>query len=338
MYIYFDPMVTAANILVESTASSNDARREMNKIKLILEDSKSPITNKYLEKLYDSVVSKAHIDFGDIPRSKGNIVEYVGYTNMIEVLENILNLGNDNKSQSVIDYVNIVKESIRYMIRLAPLYQRGFKTNNDYVIAEYNTFVYTIVQATSALLYEFVDFMKKPNQPTMSIVLKNTKYKANSFYFEQLYRFNKINKTMRYDKYLEGILQNGRDNFTGVEMIGLGAIVVVALAIIPITRELVYQYYNAKSNLSDCLAQQAYFLEMNKAVIEANGDLNKKKKDEILIKQEKIKNLCLRLSDKLRVTHVKAISASKAAIQNDDKLLTLNGIKNEVNNSPLSLL
>lgn len=335
MYFYYEPLREAVQILTESEQST---RREELEIQAVLEDTKSPVTNKYLEKLYQSVIDKGHIDFGDIPNSKGNIVEYSGYTNMIEVLENVLKLASDSKSQMVITYVNTVKDAITHMRALAPVYRKGFNLQNQYVMMEYNTFVYTIIQAVSTILYEFVDFIKRPDKPTMDITLKNTKYKANTFYIEQLRKFNHINTKMNYNKYLESMLQNGRENFTGVEAIGLGVVIAVALSIVPITRELIYRFYNTKSSISDCLAQQAYFLEMNKTVIEANSDFTQKKKDAILIKQEKIKNLCLRLSDKLRVNHIKALNPSKAMLRDDNKLLTLDGIKKEVNDSQLTLL
>lgn len=330
----FDPIKGAVEILMESETNSP---KEMMKIKLYLEDEQAPIRNKYLEKLFDSVMNKSHIDFDNIPDSKGNIVEYVGYTNMIEVLENVLKLASDEKSSTVIECVKIVKEAIANMRNLAPIYQKGFRIKNDYIMLEYNTFVYTIIQATSTILYEFVDFVKRPDAKTMEIHLKNTKYRANTYYIAQLDKFNAINRKMQYGKYLETMLMNGKEAFTGVELVGLTVVVGVALAIIPVTRELVYHYYNLKSNISDCLAQQAYFLEMNKTVVEANSDFSKKKKTNILMKQEKIKNLCMRLSEKLRVTHVKSMDSGKASLRNDNKLLTVDGIEREISNSPLQL-
>ena len=335
MLFLYDPMYDAVKILTES---ENATRKDEINIQTVLEDATSPITNKYLEKLYDAVISKSHIDFGDIPNSKGNIVDYSRYTQLIEVLENILKLASDSKSQSVIDYTKTVKDAITNMRTLAPIYQKGFRMKNDYVMLEYNTLVYTIIQATSALIYSFVDYVKRPDQMTISMVVKDTKYKANSFYFDQLMKYNKICAKTQYSKYLEAMIQNGKNNFTGAEVIGIGVVIAIALSIIPILRELVYQYFIVKSKISDCLAQQAYFLEMNKAVIEANSDFNRSKKDEILMKQEKIKNLCLRLSEKLRVDHIRSVNSGKAQVQSDNKLLTLDGIKNEVSNSPLQLL
>ena len=336
MYFFYSPMEEAARILCESSMPSV---KELYKLQSILEDTNSPVRNKYIEKLYDSVINKSHIDFDNIPDSKGNIVEYSGYTSMIEVLENIMKLAVDSKSESVIHYVNIIKESITHMRALAPIYQKGFRLRNEYVMLEYNTFVYTTVQATSTLLYEFVEYIKKPTSKTIEITLKNTQYRANTFYIDQLNKYNVINNKMNYQSFLENILQNGKEGFLGfTEVVGLAAIVTVALAIIPVTRSLVYSYYNLKSNLSDCLAQQAYFLELNKSVVEANSSFNDAKKANILLRQEKVKNLCVRLSEKLRVTHIKAVNDSKAVIQNDNKLLTLNGINKEISDSPLSLL
>ena len=335
MYFVSDPMYTAIQTLMESDSPT---RKEELKIQAVLEDTQSPVTNKYLEKLYDSVIQKSHIDFDNIPESKGDIVQYVGYTNMIEVLENILRVASDNRSQSVIDYVNTIKEAISNMRILSQYYKKAFLMKYTYLMMEYNTFVYTIIQSVSTVIYEFVDYIKRPDKDVIEITLKNTKYRANTYYIDQLRKFNIVNKKMNYGKYLESMLQNGKENFTGATAVGIGAIVMVALSIVPITRELLYRFYNVRSNISQSLAQQAYFLEINKAAIEANNDFDKRKKAEILIKQEKAKNLCLKISDKLRVEHIKSMNSSKAVLRNDNKLLTLDNIKKEVDNAPLTLL
>ena len=327
MFCIYNPNSLAVSILTESEHASLKEERE---IEAVLEDAKSPITNEYIAKLYDSVISKNHVDFGDIPNSKGNIVEYSGYTNLIKVLENLTGLASIEKSNDVIEYVNSVNTAIENMRKLAPVYRKGFIMKNEYVTLEYNLIVYTIVQAVSSILYQFVDWSKSPANSGMPVALKDTKYRANTFYIDSLYKFNMANKNMPYAKYLESMLQNGRNNFTGVEAVGLATVVAISLAIIPLLRELVYRYYNLKSSLSDCLAQQAYFLELNKGAVEANSDFNQHKKEVILAKQEKIKNMCIRLSDKLRVSHNNATSNAKATLSSENKLLTIDNIKKEI--------
>lgn len=302
------------------------------------EDANSPITARYLEKLYMSVISKSHIDFDNIPVSAGDIEKYVGYKNMVAVLDNIDGICAASNNKQVQQYTLTVREAINNIRKLAPIYKKGFAMKNEYVMLEYNTFVYACIQATSTILYEFVDYMKRPDATSVKITLKNTKYRANTFYIDQLSKYNAVNKKMQYEKYLAGMLTNGKDNFVGTyTVIGATAVIAVALAIIPVMRELVYQYYNIRTNISDALAQQAYFLELNKACVEANSEFSKEKKSSILMKQEKARNICMRLSEKLRVTHAKSMSEGQAAIRNDSKFLTLDNIQNGEGGSASSL-
>ena len=60
------------HILSESTDGSFPVA-ESEQIRLVLEDVNSPVTRKYQEKMFQAVMDKAHIDFGDIPKSAGNI-------------------------------------------------------------------------------------------------------------------------------------------------------------------------------------------------------------------------------------------------------------------------
>ena len=62
------------------------------------------------------------------------------------------------------------------------------------------------------------------------------------------------------------------------------------------------------------------------------------KKKKILDKQESIRKMLLKLSDKLRVKEAKATRSSKQEIQKDNQLLTVNGLRDEVSNSPLEVL
>lgn len=310
---------------------------EEREIKLMLEDTTSPIRKKSMEKLFDEVINKNHVDFDDIPTSKGDITKYKGYQSMLNVISCMESL-IEEKHTALRLYIDTIKESIRNIENLAPLYTKAFRAKCEIIMLEYNTFVYTLVQATSVMIYESVDYVRMPSQGNLKIMIKNNKYNASEFYLNALTKFNNINKNMDYKKYIEGMIQNQTSNFTGAELVGLATVTTVALAIVPVTREIIYQFYKWKASISNCLAQQAYFLEMNKMVVTANTSFSKKEREEILKKQEKIKNQCLRLSEKLRVSHVKSIDMGKASLKADNKLMTLDNIKKEVSDSPLQLL
>lgn len=93
---------------------------------------------------------------------------------MMEVLNTIDGLANEQKNKEVMEYVAVVKKAISNIENLSSSYAKGFINKSDYVMLEYNTYVYTCIEATSSLLYEFVEYIKRPDQQVMTIQLKNT--------------------------------------------------------------------------------------------------------------------------------------------------------------------
>ena len=326
-------------LLVESTDTKTYGS-EYASVKTILEDANSPVTRKYQEKLFQSIIEKKHIDFGDIPKSAGNIKAYTGYNNMMEVLNAIDGLANEQKNKEVLGYVAVVKKAISNIENLSSSYAKGFINKSDYVMLEYNTYVYTCIEATSSLLYEFVEYIKRPDQQVMSIQLKNTKYRANLYYFDQLNKFNNVNAKMGMDyrKLIESLCNKGRNNFLGAEMIvGVAALSMAALAIVPLTRELIYRFYHMRSNLAQSLELQAEFLEMNKTCLEANDSITTEKKKKILEKQNNTRLRHLKLADIIRVKNAKGMNETKKDLDDDNKLLSINNLQDEISNSPFEL-
>ena len=220
----FNPLFESANILYNEEGNYG---AEIKKIMTVLEDVNSPVTRKYQETLFKSVIDKGHVDFGDIPNSAGNIKNYKGYQPMVETLNVIEKLAAEQNVKDVQEYVKIVKTAIANIESLSATFQKGFTMKSDYVMAEYNTFVFTCIEATTTLCNSFVEFVKRPDQLTMKMVVKNTKYRADLYYFEQLTKFNNVNAKMGMDyrKMLESIANKGKNNFLGVdEIVGVAAI------------------------------------------------------------------------------------------------------------------
>lgn len=332
----FTPYIDAAFILSESDQLSS---ADLRKYTAMFEDVNSPITNKYVEKLYESVISKKHVDFGDIPNSAGRITQYSGYPSVQETVNTIRQLALDQKSDKVIGFADVVIRAIDNMNKLSDVFEKGFRLKCEYVQLEYCTYVYTIVQATSALLYSFVDYIKRPNSDKIDISIKNNTKSADLFYFQQLKKFNNICNDMNYRAFLEGIINKGREQFIGTDTaIGLAVVTSVALAIVPLTRSLIYQFYNLRSKLSDYLAQQAYFLELNKANVQMNTEFDKNKKENIIKRQEMLKNNLMKLSDKLRVVNKNANGGASRELKTDNSMMTVDRIKREISSAPLELM
>lgn len=336
----FSPLTEAVNILIHG-----QDRKVLDEIKIrcVLEDVESPITQVYQDKLYQSVIAKKHIDFDDIPKSEGNITRYAGYKNMLETLNVLKSLGIEKKSPSLVQYVDIVLKSIGNIASLSSIFEQGFQKKHEYVMLEYNIYVLSCIEATTTLLYEFVEYMKNPEKQIIDITIRNTVGRANQVYITTLEKFNKVNSTMDYKKYLEAMLKTDvvKESFFGLSdntAIGAGVVTLIALSIIPLTRRLVYHFYHMRRKISDSLEMHAQFLEVNRNCVEARNNISIEKKKKIIEKQDKQVKFLRVMADKLRVSTAKAIQQSTREIEEDNKKLSLKSIKSEVTNSEISIL
>ena len=317
----FNPYYESMLILSENETLSY---RESKELQAVLEDVNSPVTRKLEEKLFQSVIDKKHIDFGGIPKSKGNIKD----------------LAAENRAGDVIKYVEIVQKAIENISSMSISYQKGFQAKNEYIAMEYNSYVYFCVEATTALIYSFVEYVKRPDSDTLVMVIKNSKLRADEFYFEQLKKFNMVCDTqgVNYRKMLDS-MSNSRDNFIGTTaVIGMATVMAAAIAIIPITRAIVYQVYYLRGNISEQLDIQAQFMEMNKTCVEANSALTVQKKKEIVAKQENLVKRLRKLSDTIRVKSSKSVEVTTRETKNENKSLTIDSIKDEVSNSDFEFI
>lgn len=333
----FNPYYESMLILSENETLSY---RESKDLQAVLEDVNSPVTRKLEEKLFQSVLDKKHIDFGSIPKSKGNIKDYEGYSAMESTLNTIKDLATENKAGDVINYVDIVQKAIENLSSMSVAYQKGFQFKNEYIAMEYNSYVYFCIEATTALIYSFVEYIKRPDTDTFVMVIKNSKLRADEFYFEQLKKFNMVCDTqgVNYRKMLDSMAVS-KDNFIGTTTaIGIAIVIAAAIAIIPITRAVVYQVYHIRGNISEQLDIQAEFMEMNKSCVEANSALTVQKKKEIVAKQEKLVKRLRKLSDTIRVKSSKSVEVATRETKNENKSLTIDSIKDEVSNSDFEFI
>ena len=323
----------ATKILCEGTDDSYV------KVQAILEDVESPITKTYKEKLFESIISRSHIDFGDIPKSKGDITKYSGYQSMLDCLHSLLKVANEEKSKELTNAVNTVLTAIENIRALRNVYVKAYANKTDIAIIDYQTYVLTCVEATTTLISNYIDFIKTPSSNYV-MELKNTKFRANALYLDQLERFNKVNVDGSYNKYISTVVQKGQENFLLDPAIIAGAafVSVIALSIIPVTRELIYLYNETKRKLSDLFALQAYYLEMNKTALEYNTEIKADKKKVIIQKQDKIRKKFLYLSEKLRIADIKAEQTSKKRLETDNRGMSTGSLEDDVNDSDMVLM
>lgn len=330
-YVYME----AAKILQSGTDDS------LNKLITILEDATSPVTRTFKEKLFQSIMDRSHIDFGDIPKSKGDIERYSGCSAMRDTLDVLLKIAREEGAKDLENAVNIVETAITNIHHLKPVYVKAYATKSDIGIMDYQTYTLTCIEATTTLMCSYIDFIKTPSSPTYQLSLKDTKYRANSLYISQLEKFNKVNASGEYAKYIGMAANKGKENLFGIDdavLLGGVAVSAIALSIIPVTRELIYLFNESRRKVADLFALQAYFLEMNRATVEANTEMKPEKKKKVLDKQEKLRKKFLFLADKIKVSSVKANESAQKKLDKDNRGMTAGDIEDEVSDSDIVLM
>ena len=318
---------------------SSDTERE---VRAVLEDAESPTTRKTMSTLYKHILDKSHVDFGDIPKSKGDITKYSGYSTMLDVLTNMKELGvNEPTYKPILGYVETVTTAIGILAENAKYYKTAFQKDIKILMVEYNTFVYTCVEATTAILYQYADFMKTPSSHQLKATFKNTKYRADLFFLDQLKEFNKAGKSGQYQAYLSSIIKSGQENFL-IDGFAVGSIAIftaVIFTIVPVTRRLIYMIQDMRGRLAEDLELQAYYLELNKASVQAQqGKFGVEKTKKILDRQEKVRLKFLRLADKLRVKSLQAQESSMRQQNAEDRTLTLDSARNDVDDDDITIV
>jgi hypothetical protein len=309
-------------ILLENCKTFSDRRELFG----LTEAEMNGVNNNMINKLFDSALSKSHIDFEDIPRSKGDITKYSGYKPMVESLEVLKNIST--KSNHKIEEIEIIEKALDGVIAHRNLFERGIKLNKDYVILQYNTVVMSCVIATSSLITSYVDFMKRIDKVEFTII--NPKETPGRICIDNLVRFNKSVASGDFAKVMNGIIASGAEGFTGTGAIIAGAIIGGAIIGVTFMRDIVFYVYYSRVKLADYLRTQALFLELNKSIINAQGyDMPATKKEKVLKNQSVLIDDLRAMAEKIDVSDRLASSNMKTEIKKENSGWKLDDIKTQ---------
>lgn len=288
-------------------------------------------------KLYDQIVSKVdQIDFGTIPRSRGDITKIENYAQLMEcisILRGILEQSKENTTP--IDVVQTAVENLRTRSRM---FMKAFATGVEMPILVYNTVTLAAVSSISFLIASCIEYIKNPGSETFEISIDRTAYykTKDNLLFENLRAFNEGCRKGEVDEALNGVLKNFRiraeatadvmedpmdpitdDQSTVVHDendplredmdIGLLAIpIAIIRCIIPFLRSLVYFFFHARQSMSDYMAIQAELIEMNAYKVQYNTDIAVDKRKDIYNRQMKIASSLRNISNKFSLTYNKS--------------------------------
>lgn len=294
-------------------------------ITTLTESEVQSVNNTMVSNLYKSAIEKAHIDFDDIPQSKGDVTRYLGYkslTQSIEILKEI-----SSKNDTKIPELEIVENALNNIVMYREVFEKGFRLNKEFVELQYNTLVYACVESVSVLISSYVDFVKRPDKIDF-VIVKDPK-RGGSVSIQNLEKFNLTVKKGDFSKTMNAVVNSGKEGLIGVDDIIIPALILGGvISLVPMIRELMFLFYYSRMKVSDYLKQQAALIEINKQSV-LSSSVSIKEKNAILKKQnEKIHSLQA-LSDRIKVDKVMSENKSNVEISKQNKSWSIGEIQSQ---------
>lgn len=318
---YVDTVAVSPIVMEASTQEDKEYMRSMNK------DDIHQINGAAIQGLYKTILDRKGCDFGDIPDSKGDIEKCKYYKSTVESLDILTELMIKNEIPTY--DVDVVKEAISNVKRFKPTFDLAFQLKQEYLIISYNTIVMAIVDSTSMIIADYMNYLVGPEQSRYDSVKSRNDKSRGRISINNLQRFNNEVKMGHFETMANYMLDAQRKNFTGSGIVITGVVITALCSVIPITRELIYFYYGSRVKMSDYLNMQADFLELNKLGVQASSKSAQQKK-EIIKKQEKIILKCRRRADKLKINDEDIGVLAKKQVENDNKGFSLKNIEKQM--------
>lgn len=174
--------------------------------------------------LYDKIMEKVDdVDFGTIPRSRGDITKVEGFENTMECLNIIRRMVMEYKENPEI--VNTVLTAVENIRSRKTVFAKAFALNASFPIMLYNLIVLSIEQSVSFLIATCIQYIKDPASQSLNAALDKVAYNntRDNLLYEQLYEFNKACSQKEFDDTLYNMLKNTKFNESFGEFDDTGA-------------------------------------------------------------------------------------------------------------------
>lgn len=291
--------------------------RKTRKILMAVDETdQNQILSTLTSKLYDSIVTKVDdIDFGDIPRTKGDVTKLPNYDKIVDCIKTLNDILVQYKQDT--EPVDTIDHALTNLRERKELFEKGYRYEIELPMIVYNTMYLSVISSISLMISTAIEFIKSPGQEGFDIALDKVSLvkTKESLLFVNLRKFNKACNSGQIDNALEAVIKNKMKNFTGVEL-GLAAstvaVIGVLFAIIPIIRELIFFFYYSRTRVSEYFDAQADFLQMNAHNVQSGVGKTEIDRKKVVTKQLKIVELLRKVAKKIAVdAKVSETSATK---------------------------
>lgn len=287
----------------------------------INESDQNQVLLQLTNKLYSKIVSKAidGIDYGTIPKSRGDISKVDNINDVMEcldIMENILDTYDQKNSP-----ISIVKLAIQNIESRVKIFEKAYTLNIELPIVLYNIMVLDIISSTSFLIATIIEFIKNPKDESYDISYRKLSLvkSKNDVLINSLDKFNKSCSKGDLDKILNYEISNSANHLLGMGALSIVsgvALATIILNILPVLQELVYLYFHTRQNISDFFELQSELIEMNYTSLQYR-DTEIENKEMIIEKQKKIADNFKKISNTFQINHNKGVVASQKEIKNN---------------------
>lgn len=310
---------TGVEMLIENATTF----KERTRLTALTESEKSQVNATLVTNLYQSAIDKNHVDFEDIPNSKGDITRYKGYKPMREILTLLDELSK--KYNNKIPELEIVNSALDNVVSFRDTFEKGFSLQKEFIILQYNTLVCACVEATSLLVATYVDSVKRPDF-SYEVIINRDSNAQGPLIIENLNKFNKSVRTGDFSKVMQSVIRSGNENFAGSAVLTTMGVIAGLSMVIPVTRELIFGFYYTRMKLSEHLKQQASLLEIHRQSLEISSMPANTRKQIIQKQSAQIKRL-YDMSEKIKVQHQIGDSNAQRELKKENKTWTLDTIQ-----------
>lgn len=279
------------------------------------ESDRNMVLSSLSAKLYHIIVDKTtEIDYGDIPKSKGDITKIPHFTDILECLNTISSILTELKEDQT--PVNDIFKAIDNLRESRAIWERAYVLNADMPIIFYETMALAVVSSTSLMVSTSIEFIKEPSENSYTITLDKVAYHKNkdALLFRNLRRFNKaylsgeIKKTMENMLQVKNTVKEAVDivnefSATGIiaGLVTAGLIVSMISMIVPILHELTSFFFCTKQSFSDWFDAQANLLALNAESVKLDYTKTESEREKIYNKQMKLVERFKKIANALAV-------------------------------------
>ena len=287
-------------------------------------------------KLYDQIVSKAnHVDYGEIPKTKGDITKLSNFSDLKDTLDILKGIVKEYKQDTKpIDEISVAIGNIQGH---QDIFERAYRYGCEMPILMYENMVLAVIVGTNYLVSTCIEFIKSPKDDTFTMAMDKVSYNKSkdALIYTSIAKFNRMCKSGDFDNAMNAVIDKKIKKFSGVTIAaGIIVGVVILTNIIPLLRELVYLFFHFRTSVSDWCELQSDLLTMNAYNLKSNTIRTDIDTEEVAEEQLKIAEKFRNASNFFSITYKKGEVEASKDIEKSSKTYKLDADANVVSSEP----